>query len=93
MPLDLYYLAFPDDKTSNKVLVYGVYILETVQAIVLVFIGIYVYIPAAPGTSSLSTSTIQDFVGMNPVYEAHWVAIPFLGGLGMYSFTNEFLVQ
>jgi hypothetical protein len=88
--LDLYYLAFPDDKTSKKVLVYSIYLLETVQAILLLMSDIYSYGYLA-GYMPVTTSngdiifTFRPPDGASVVFNSSWVGIPLLGGLGMVS--------
>jgi hypothetical protein len=72
----MYYLAFPEDRLLNKILVYGVYFLETVQAILLLYKGIAIY-------------NVYNFIlryGLpEPDGIALWTAVPLLGGIGMFS--------
>jgi hypothetical protein len=78
--LDLYYLALPEDRVSSKVLVYGVYILETAQTIFLSDISIYVYthspdVFTSPAQFRSSTTILYLSLGLSPL----------LGGLSMVS--------
>ena len=90
--LDLYYLAFPEDRTFNKALVYGVFILETLQSILLLTGNTYMtyaLLPSHHDLPALSHLGLQ--VNQVSVFQYHtifnmlWVAIPLLGGLGMVS--------
>ncbi|KAF8240512.1 hypothetical protein L208DRAFT_1384270 [Tricholoma matsutake] len=73
----LYYLAFPEDRPLNKVLVYSVFMMETVQTMLLLQIGIFVY--DFPSIHILPTIWPDDVT--------LWTAIPLLGGI------VEFVVQ
>jgi hypothetical protein len=72
----MYYLAFPEDRPLNKILVYGVYFLETVQAILLLYNGIPIY----NFRSLISTYELPE-----PDSTVLWTAVPLLGGIGMFS--------
>ena len=73
--LDFYYLAFPEDRTSNKVLVYGVYVLETTQALLLLSGGVYIAKHQKFGGSPYELPSKYGLLV--------WAAIPLLGGFGM----------
>ncbi|KAF8227903.1 hypothetical protein L208DRAFT_1294303, partial [Tricholoma matsutake] len=64
----LYYLAFLEDRTLNKVLVYSVFMIETVQTMLLLQSGIFLY----------------DFYSVPSLWPDDttlWIAIPLLGGI------------
>ncbi|KAF8233005.1 hypothetical protein L208DRAFT_912873 [Tricholoma matsutake] len=67
----LYYLTFPEDRPSNKVLVYSVFIMETMQTILLLYHGILMY--SDPYTFKYLFSPAWSFI--------QWTAIPLLGGI------------
>lgn len=88
--LDLYYLAFPDDRVFNKVLVYGVFCLETVQTIILSRVGVEIY-------ALWTTPSYQDPFGWPrpypeivivppdaDTYLLTWISLSVLGGLGTF---------
>ena len=87
--LDLYYLAFPEDRTLNKTLVYGVCILETVQAILLLIGKLYIPLSLASSHNDFLQGVILPFLMLQPglaskiIFDIMWIAIPLLGGLGM----------
>ena len=90
--LDLYYLAFPEDRTLNKALVYGIFILETLQAILLLIGKLYIFLSLASSHDDFLQGVILPFLVFQPVelagkaiFDIIWVAIPLLGGLGMVS--------
>ncbi|KAF8996705.1 hypothetical protein BDQ17DRAFT_1249469, partial [Cyathus striatus] len=69
----LYYLAFPKDPLHNKIMVYIVFILETIQSAML---GRDAYVTFAEG-----------FGNPNAVNNIHleWFTLPFLGSIGKFS--------
>lgn len=67
----MYYLTFPEDRPSNKVLVYSVFIMETMQTILLLYHGILMY--SDPYTFKYLFSPAWSFI--------QWTAIPLLGGI------------
>ena len=69
--LDLYYLAFPNDRVLVKAFVYGLFTLETAQTIIMshdatIFLGVEFANPA-----QLDLARLQ------------WLSIPFMGSIGM----------
>jgi hypothetical protein len=78
----LYYLAFPDDRLLNKILVYSVWLIETTQAMILLSIGwlLYEFSPLMePGQFALLAGGSEHWQG-NAVA---WTALPLIGGIGM----------
>jgi hypothetical protein len=83
----------------TKALVYGVYILETVQAILLLVDGIYIsrssFVMSSGGLGvqflpKISPSILQ--AQRSAIFNIMWTAVPLLGGLGMFSQVNSGLV-
>ncbi|TFK37454.1 hypothetical protein BDQ12DRAFT_608009, partial [Crucibulum laeve] len=65
----LYYLAFPNDRTHIKCLVYGIFVLETTQTILIVhdtFLGFVVH--------------FGDRIALTKVQMA-WFSVPILGSI------------
>lgn len=81
--LDLYYLAFPEDRTLNKALVYGVFILESVQVILLLIDGMYTYRPFVVLSHGPGIQPMQFVVQPSKVTMIIWTSIPVLGTTGM----------
>ncbi|KAF8232964.1 hypothetical protein L208DRAFT_1269405, partial [Tricholoma matsutake] len=67
----LYYLAFPEDRPLNKVLVYSVFIMETMQTMLLLYSGILMYTDQY--TFNYLFSPVWHFI--------QWTAISLLGGI------------
>jgi hypothetical protein len=70
---DLYYLAFPQDKPLNQALAYSVYLIETAQAILLLYNGISIY-------DFQDTVIIPD---LRDNASSLFSAVSLLGGIGM----------
>ena len=71
---DLYYLAFPEDRALNKVLVYGIFLAETAQVALLLCTGVPIY----AGFQHLYRYSLPREEGT-----VMWAAVPLLGGIGM----------
>ena len=74
LPVVLYYMAFPRDRIYSKSLVYAVYILETIQTLLLLHDGYILYSARSTG---VNTNLLDDL----PKYFSERAA-PFAGGLG-----------
>ena len=73
IPSDIYYLAFPNEPLQRKLLVYAVYVAETVQAIILARMA---YIQFAAG--------FGNFDALNAIPVLLWFGVPILSSIGMY---------
>ncbi|KDR77169.1 hypothetical protein GALMADRAFT_66734, partial [Galerina marginata CBS 339.88] len=69
MQVYLYYLAFPKDPRHNKLLVYGIFLFESFQSILLVQIAFRAF---AAGYGDMAA---LDSVGLI------WFAVPIMGGI------------
>ncbi|KAF8232135.1 hypothetical protein L208DRAFT_1273638, partial [Tricholoma matsutake] len=69
----LYYLAFPEDRPLNKVLVYSVFMVETLQSMLLLHGSIRTYDVTSP---------LLFLIG--PYDITLWIAIPLLGGIAAF---------
>ena len=79
--LDVYYLAFPNDPPQNKLLVYTVYAVELVQAILLARVA---YTEFAAGFGNFEAIDTIGLLG---------VAVPMLGSVGMcYSLSWPYVI-
>ncbi|KAK0483078.1 hypothetical protein EDD18DRAFT_754036 [Armillaria luteobubalina] len=67
--LYLYYLAFPKDRRFVKILVYGIYILELIQAILVAYDAFAVF---GYGFGDLDALTDRHF---------NWLVVPTMGGI------------
>ena len=66
----LYYLAFPNDQMYMKCLVYGVYILEFIQSILITEDGFRIFV-----------SSFGDVEAIDQVNTA-WLSVPILTAIG-----------
>jgi len=71
--IDLFYLAFPDDNTYLKCLVYGIYTLEFAQTILLIETAFRTFITG-----------FGDVEGFKRVHTL-WLSIPILTAIGKFS--------
>lgn len=69
---DFFYLAFPRDKRSNKILVYTVYLIELAQTIWLTHDAFAIF-----------GYGFADFSALTKVY-FEWLLVPVTSGLGMF---------
>ena len=79
--IDLYYLAFPEDRVLAKVLVYGVYILESAQVFLMLpkgirFYGFQIY-------NNHVLFSLHKLPHMSPSY-LQYTATSLIGGIGMF---------
>jgi hypothetical protein len=72
----LYYIAFPGDRTHTKCLVYAVYLIETIQTILLLHDGYVLYSARSTG---VNTNVLDGLLQ----YLSERVA-PFAGGVGEF---------
>ena len=70
--LDIYYVAFPNDKRLAKYLVYGIYLIETIQTILISHEAFDEY---ARGFGNLDALNAQ---GLKPI------AVPIFTGIGTF---------
>lgn len=70
--LDIYYLAFPKDRTYTKLLVYTVYVLEVVQAVLV--------------AHDLFATFATDFgnVARLTAVRLSWLIMPIVSGIGTW---------
>ncbi|KIM49806.1 hypothetical protein M413DRAFT_21944 [Hebeloma cylindrosporum] len=66
----LYYLAFPNDRSYMKCLVYGIYFLEFVQSVFIVEAGFQTFV-----------NGFGDFEVLNQI-KTQWLSIPVLTAIG-----------
>ncbi|KAK0196629.1 hypothetical protein F5146DRAFT_921507, partial [Armillaria mellea] len=82
---DVYYLAFPNDRKFTKYLVYGVYIVEFVQTILVTHSTLSVF---GYGFGEMDTLTARNF---------NWLTVPIMSavascvGQGFYAFRIHIL--
>ena len=69
----LYYLAFPNDRAFIKCLVYGIYILEFIQSVLIVEKGFWIFV------TSFGDIEAIDLVGTT------WLSVPILTAIGKLS--------
>ena len=70
--LDLYYQAFPKDRKSTKHLVYGLYVVELIQTILVTYDAFAIF---GYGFGDLEALTKIHF---------NWLVVPIMGGIGTY---------
>lgn len=70
--LDVYYLAFPKDRTVIKSLVYGVYVIQTVQTILVTHDAFNGYAKGYGRATVLNSAQLE------------WLAVPIFSGIGMF---------
>ena len=70
---DLYFLAFPNDRTYLKCLVYGIYILEFAQSALILEAGFRTYVTG-----------FGDVEGFNRV-NTLWLSVPIFTAIGTFS--------
>ncbi len=78
--LDLYYLAFPDDRRSLKYLVYGIYIIKFVQTMV---IACDTFVTVGYGFGDVEVLTRMNY---------NWLTVPIMSAVGMQSVCYPFSV-
>lgn len=81
MLADLYYLAFPKDPRRNKLLVYGVYLLELVQTVMLTHSAFTVF---GFGYGDLSQFNNVDLA---------WFEVPIISGIGKNHLSYYFSIS
>ncbi len=69
---DVYYLAFPKDGRWTKLLVGGIYLLETVQTIIITHDAFNAYAKGYGNLNALGSAQLE------------WLAVPIFSGIGMY---------
>ncbi|KAK0222438.1 hypothetical protein EDD85DRAFT_960081 [Armillaria nabsnona] len=79
--LYLYYLAFPNDRKFTKYLVYGIYIVEFVQTMLVTHDGF-----AGFGYG------FGDMDGLTAIYFS-WLTVPIMSGIGLLCVPNLHIVQ
>ncbi len=77
-PSDLYYLAFPNDRKFTKYLVYGVYIVEFVQTILVTHDTFSVF---GYGFGDMDALTAMNF---------NWFTVPIMSAVGTYKIFYSF---
>ena len=70
---DLYYLAFPDDRVYTKGLVYGIYLLEVIQSVLMVEMAFRNFV------TRLGDVEVFDQV------ETMWSSVPIFTAIGKFS--------
>ncbi len=78
--LDLYYLAFPNDRQFTKYLVYGIYVIEFVQTM---FITHDVFATFGYGFGDMDALTAKHL---------YWFTVPIMSAIGAHSICYPFSV-
>ncbi len=76
--LDLYYLAFPNDRRSLKHLVYGIYVIEFVQTMLVAHDTFAMY---GYGFGDIDALTRMNFL---------WITVPIMSAVGAHSICYPF---
>lgn len=76
MGIDTYYTAFPNDRLAFKILVYGLFALETFRSILV----------SSDGFDTFATH-LHDIDAFNRV-RFYWLSAPVLGGIGVLFVTR-----
>lgn len=68
--IDLYHLAFPKDRVVTKVLVYGIYLIEITQTILVTHDAFNGYAKGFGSLTDLNSAQLE------------WLAVPIFSGIG-----------